>query len=82
MVLPYFFRAALIQWVAGPEETKSLAGEEAVLRQIQIRLNSSEFEKISLACQANSLQARIADSSYRNAVSFSSAHSELQLASS
>ena len=48
------------------------SGEE-VLRLIQIRLSDAEFEKISLTCQANLPQAQTADSSSKNAVSFSSA---------
>jgi hypothetical protein len=42
---------------------------------IQIVLTTASLEKIPLACQGNSPQARIADSSSRNAVSFSSARS-------
>src|SRR5260370_24608392 len=52
-------------------------GEESsggrVLPLIRIRLATPSFEKILLACQTNSPRARIADSSSRNAVSFSSA---------
>jgi hypothetical protein len=44
-----------------------------VLRLIQIRLVTPSLQKILPACQANSLQARIADSSSINAASLSSA---------
>jgi hypothetical protein len=68
MVLPFCFPATLILRIAGPEGGEEPAGE--VLRLIQIRLTTPSFEKISLACQANSPQARIADLSSTNAVSF------------
>jgi hypothetical protein len=42
-------------------------------RLIQIRFIGAEFGKIAIRSQDNSPQARIADSSSRNAVSFSSA---------
>ncbi len=63
------FPAELILVVAGPEGAKNLAGEN-VLRLIRIRLATPSLQKISPACQANSPQVRIADSSSRNAVSF------------
>jgi hypothetical protein len=47
--------------------------EANVLRLIQIRLAMSIVEKITPACQGNSPQTRIADSSFIKAVSFSSA---------
>jgi hypothetical protein len=40
----------LIEFVAGPEEAKNLAGG-GVLRLIRIRLAMPSFEKISLGCQ-------------------------------
>jgi hypothetical protein len=47
--------------MAGPEETKNLAGK--VLRLIQIRLTTPSFEKLTPARQAHSPHALIADSS-------------------
>jgi len=44
--------------ITGPEEAKNRAGEENVLRLIQIRLTTSSFEEISLGCQGNSLYLR------------------------
>src|SRR4029453_18004006 len=44
-----------------------------VLRLIQIRLTTPSLQEISPVCQANLQDARIAASSSRNAVSFSSA---------
>ena len=69
---PFFVPAALILKVAGPEETKNLAGRN-VLRLIRIRLTTSSLEKILPVCQDNSPPTQIADSSSRNAVNFSSA---------
>jgi hypothetical protein len=63
--------AVLILRFAGPEETKNQRGGGTVLRLIQIRLAMLSFEKISLACQDNSAQPRIAASTSANAVSFS-----------
>jgi hypothetical protein len=62
----------LILGLRDPEGAKNLAGEN-VLRLIQIRLTTPSFEKISLARQDNSPQARIPDSSSINAVNVSSA---------
>jgi hypothetical protein len=64
MILPFFSPATLILRIAGPEGAKNLAGKN-VLRLIQIRLTTSSVEKITPACQANSLRARIADSQFQ-----------------
>ena len=50
MVLPSFFPAALIL-IAGPEEGEEPSGEEAVLRQIQIRLATLSLEEIRTVSQ-------------------------------
>ena len=50
MVLPFFSPLRLISAIAGPEETKNLAGQN-VLRLIQIRLATSSLEKIWPECQ-------------------------------
>jgi hypothetical protein len=57
---------------AGLKEEKKRPGE-AILRPIQICLGDAESEKIWSTRQANSLEARIANSNSINAVSFSSA---------
>ena len=68
----FLFPRCVRFWDCGSE-----GGEEPqrgnVLRLIQIRLATPSLQKISLGCQANSTQPQIADSSSRNAVSFSSA---------
>jgi hypothetical protein len=67
-VLPLFIDSA----IAGLEEVgRTWRGK--FLRLIQIRFIGAEFGKIALRSQDNSRQARIADSSSRDAVSFSSA---------
>src|SRR5256714_7657252 len=71
MVLPFLFLLWLILGTAGLEQAKNLAG--GVLRLIQIRLTTPSLPKIVRVCQDNSPRLRIADSSSRNAVSFSSA---------
>jgi hypothetical protein len=55
MVLLFFFPAPLALVVAGPEETKNLAGKK-VLRLIQIRLATASLDKITPPSQENSLQ--------------------------
>src|SRR6266446_9011588 len=52
MVLPFFFPATLILRLAGPEETKNLAGKD--LRLIQIRLTAPSLDKIKPTSQDNS----------------------------
>src|SRR6266478_6908971 len=52
-----------------------------VLRLIQIRLTTPSLPKIVRVCQDNSPRLRIADSSSRNAVSFSSARTTKQFPS-
>jgi hypothetical protein len=49
------FPAELSLTIAGPEETKNLAGRN-VLRLIQIRIATSSLEEISSGCQDNSPQ--------------------------
>src|SRR2546423_9942172 len=71
MVLPFLFLLWLILGTAGLEQAKNLAG--GVLRLIQIRLTTPSLPKIVRVCQDNSPRLRIADSSSKNAVSFSSA---------
>src|SRR6266850_660810 len=63
----------IVSAIADPEEAKNLAGK-GVLRLIQICLTASSLVKISPTCQSNLPQTSITDSSSRNAVSFSSAH--------
>jgi len=58
-------------WDWGAGKAKNLRGK--VLRLIQAWFNEASFEKISHARQAQSPPALIADSSSRNALSFSSA---------
>jgi hypothetical protein len=58
--------------VAGPEEAKNLAGQKFSAG-FGLVLATPSFEKTSSTCQANSAQARIADSSSIKAVNFSSA---------
>ena len=50
MVRPVLFPRYVDFGIAGPEETKNLAGEN-VLRLIQIRLATPSFEKISPVSQ-------------------------------
>src|ERR1700730_6329196 len=71
MNISFLFPRRVDSAVAGLEEAKNPAGK--VLRLIQIFLTPPSFEKISPVRQVNSPQPRIADSSSRNAVSFSSA---------
>jgi hypothetical protein len=71
MVLPSFFPAQLTLWNCGSGKGEEPSGEEAVLRLIQIRLTVSSLEKIWLACQTNSPQRRIADSSSTKAANLS-----------
>jgi hypothetical protein len=71
------FPLTLILLVAGPEAAKNLAGK--VPPPDSDPLNNAESEKISPACQANSLQARIGDSSSINAVRLSAMISQLLL---
>jgi hypothetical protein len=71
MVLPFVAPLGYAFASAGPEETKNQRGE--ILRLIQIRLATFSLEKTLLARQAQSPQARIANSSFRNTGSFSSA---------
>ena len=49
MVSSFFFPAVLVLRIAGPEETKNLAGESPP--PIQIRLATTSLEKISPARQ-------------------------------
>jgi len=56
--------------VAGPEEAKNLAGESPPPDLDPF--SDAEVEELAPACQSNSPQARIGDSSSRNTVSFSS----------
>jgi hypothetical protein len=72
MVLPLSVPPAGCFGGCGPEETKNLAGGNA-LRLIRIRLAMPSVAKISPACQGNSAQVQTAASSSTNAVSFSSA---------
>jgi len=58
--------------VRGPKEAKNPAGEN-VRRLIQIRSATLSFDKISPSRQAQSPQARLADSSSWKAVNFPSA---------
>ena len=80
MVLPFFFPATLILRFAGPEGAKNLAGK--CPPPDSNPFSDAESGKISPACQANSPQARIAASSSRNAVSFSSARTTKRFPSS
>src|ERR1700730_3031546 len=80
MVLPFFFPAGLTLcfWSGRgeePERGKSPSPDSDPLA-------PPSFEKISSDCQANSAQARIADSSSRNAVNFSSARTTKRFPSS
>jgi hypothetical protein len=70
-MLPFSFPAVLIQWLQVWRRQRNLLGK--VLRLIQVFLTPPSLEKIALTCQANSPQARIADSSSRKALNFSSA---------
>jgi hypothetical protein len=56
----FLFPRSVESWIAGPEETKNQRGK--VLRLIRIRLATLKFERISLARQTQSPQARLADS--------------------
>ena len=67
---PFSFPRRVDSAIAGLEEAENLAGK--VLRLIQIGLATPSLAGISPTCQTNSPQARIADSSSTNAVSFSS----------
>src|SRR5262245_40394552 len=73
MLLPFFFPAELFHSNCGSGRDEEPSGEEAVLRQIRIRLATLSLQGISRARQANLARARIADSSSRHALSFSSA---------
>ena len=66
-----FCPLGLLFGVAGPERAKNPAGKTPP--PVSDPFSDAEFEKISPARQANSPQAEVADSSSRNAVSFSSA---------
>ena len=57
--------------IAGPEGAKNLAG--MCPPPDSDPFNDVSLEKILLRCQANSAQPRVADSSSRKAVNFSSA---------
>jgi hypothetical protein len=72
MVVSFFFPAELIRWNCGSGRGEEPSGGK-VLRLIQIRLATPSLRKISLGCQEISHQGQIADSSFTNAVSFSSA---------
>jgi hypothetical protein len=67
--------------IAGLKGLKTATGR-SVLRPIQIRLTASSLAKTSPACQTNSPQARIANSSSRKAVNFSSARTTKRFPSS
>jgi hypothetical protein len=71
MVLPFFSPAGCFGGCGSGRGEEPSGGN--VLRLIQIRLTTSSLEKIPPASQANSPQARIADSNSINAVSLSSA---------
>jgi hypothetical protein len=64
------FLAELDSAIAGLEEAKNLAGK--LLHLIQIGLATPTLAKISPTRQENSPQARIADSSSKNALNLSS----------
>jgi hypothetical protein len=72
MVLPFFCPATLILELRGSGRGEEPSGGN-VLRLIQIRLATLSLQKISLVCQGKSAQLQIADSSSKNAASFSSA---------
>src|SRR6476469_5388804 len=65
------FPRCVDQWLRVRKRRRTQRGR--VLRLIQDPFSNDEFGKISSARQANSLVARTADSSSRNAVSFSAA---------
>src|SRR4029077_10639718 len=71
--------ADLILWNSGSGRDEEPSEEEAVLRQIRIRLAKLEFGKTRSASQDKSPQPRIADSNSRNAVSFSWARTTKRL---
>jgi hypothetical protein len=68
LLFPGWFNSA----IAGLKRRKPRPGQ-ALFARFQICLATLSLEKISPACQDNLLQARVADSSSRNVVSFSSA---------
>jgi hypothetical protein len=70
--LSFFLPQRLIPASSRSEREEEAAGR-SVLRPIQICLATPSLKKISLARQANSPQPQTADSSARNATSFSSA---------
>ncbi len=72
MVLPFLCPACLHFCDCGSGRGEEPGGVKG-LRLIRIRLTTSSLAKTPPTCQTNSLQARIADSSSRNAVNFSSA---------
>jgi hypothetical protein len=67
MVLPFFFPLRCFSGIAGPEETKNK--RKKFLRLIQIRLATSSLEKMSLACQTETITwsaARMVDMPSQN----------------
>src|SRR6266581_279532 len=80
MVLPFFFPATLILRFAGPEGAKNLAGKCPPPDSNPLETRS--LEEITPTCQARNPQPRIADSSSKNAVSFSSARTTKRFPSS
>jgi len=72
MVIFLFSPRRLILRVAGLKERRKRAGR-SILRPIQIWFVDAEFEKITPACQANSPQPQIVDSSSTKAANLSSA---------
>src|SRR5262249_40203344 len=70
--LLFFIPAELILWNCGSGRGEEPSGGN-VLHLIQIRLATPSFARILSTCQAESPCTRVADSSSRNAVSFSSA---------
>jgi hypothetical protein len=69
---PFFSPAELLCGVAGPEGAKNLAGESPPPDSNPF--GDADFEKSSLACRERKSRPRIAASSSRKAVTFSSAH--------
>src|SRR4029077_978478 len=72
MVLPSFSPHS-VRFVESRVQKRRRTSRAKVLRLIRIRLTTPSLPKIVRVCQDNSPQARIADSSSRNAVNFSSA---------
>ena len=71
MVIPFFLPATVDSAISGSGRGEEPSGD-SVLRLIQIRLATPSLAEIRSACQADSPQGPVADSSSINAASFSS----------